>query len=164
MDKGGKMKPLNSPLETGVRVLMVLASTFPEHLNLDQLVLLDHSLLHSADLGGPPSLHPPVPIRASELAVRRESIEHGLDVLIRADLAHAGLGASGIEYWAGERADGFLALLDTTYAAALQQRATWVVDRYQVLDEVALRQELDAAAGHWAEEFHHSATSTEWKV
>ena len=45
------MNPLNSPVETGVRVLMLLTSVFPEHLSLNQLVLLDHGLLHSADLG-----------------------------------------------------------------------------------------------------------------
>lgn len=155
------MNPLNSPVEVGVRVLMVLASAFPEHLDLSQLVLLDHGLLHSADLGGPPSLHPAVPIRASELAVRREAIEYGLDVLIRADLAHVGLGANGIEYWAGERADGFIGLLNTTYAAALRDRALWIVDRYGGLDEAAIRGELNAVAGHWVEEFHYPAISAE---
>ncbi|BCN78910.1 ABC-three component system middle component 2 [Prescottella equi] len=155
------MNPLNSPIETGVRVLMVLTSAFPDRLDLNRLVLLDHGLLHSADLGGPPSLHPPIPIRASELGVRRAAIEYGLEVLIRADLAHAGLSANGIEYWAGERADGFIGLLDTNYAAALWARALWVVTKYQGLDEVAIRHELNAVAGHWTEEFHYPVMSSE---
>ena len=158
------MNPLNSALETGVRVLMVLTASFPEHLDLNQLVLLDHGLLHSADLGGPPSLHPPVPIRASELGVRREAIEYGLDVLIRADLAHVGIGVDGIEYWAGESADGFVGLLDSAYAAALRERAGWVVARYKGLDDAALRQEFNATAGHWAEEFHYPLMSSEGEV
>ena len=58
--------PLNSPLEVGIRVLMLLAEAFPAGLDLNDLVLLDHGLLHSADLGGPESLHPPLPIRAGE--------------------------------------------------------------------------------------------------
>ncbi|WP_280457720.1 ABC-three component system middle component 2 [Nocardia carnea] len=155
------MNPLNGPLETGIRVLMVLTAAFPERLDLNQLVLLDHGLLHSADLGGPPSLHPPVPIRASALGVRREAIEYGLDVIIRAQLAHVGLGADGIEYWAGERADGFIGLLDSKYAGALHERAGWVVDRYRGLDDSALRRELSAAAQHWAEEFDYPAISPE---
>ena len=101
------MNPLNSPLEVGIRVLMVLQEAFPERLDLNQLVLLDHSVLHSADLGGPESLHPPVPVRASELGVKRQSIEAGLEVMIRAHLAHVGVGDRGIEFWAGEAADGF---------------------------------------------------------
>ncbi|WTL52894.1 hypothetical protein OG203_31470 [Nocardia sp. NBC_01499] len=142
-------------------MLMVLTSAFPEHLGLNQLVLLDHGLLHSADLGGPPSLHPPIPIRASGLGVRRATIESGLDVLIRSDLAHAGLGADGIEYWAGERADGFIRLLESAYAAELQKRAAWVVGRYEGLDDVALRREFNTAVRHWAEEFHYPAVSSE---
>ncbi|WP_039824886.1 ABC-three component system middle component 2 [Nocardia testacea] len=155
------MNPLNSAIETGVRVLMLLAAAFPERLDLNQLVLLDHGLLHSADLGGPPSLHPPILIRASGLGVRREAIEAGLDVLIRADLACAGLSADGIRYWAGERADGFIGLLGSTYASSLQERALWVIGRYEGLDEGALRREFDTAVSHWTEEFHYPAVSTD---
>ncbi|HEX8509585.1 MAG TPA: ABC-three component system middle component 2 [Propionibacteriaceae bacterium] len=98
------MNPLNSPLEVGLRVLMILQEAFPEHLDLNQLVLLDHSFLHSADLGGPESLHLLVPVRAGELGVKRQSIEAGLEVMIRAHLAHVGVGDRGIEFWAGEAA------------------------------------------------------------
>lgn len=45
--------PLNSPLEMGVRALMLLDEALPSPLDLRRLVLLDHGLLHSADLGGP---------------------------------------------------------------------------------------------------------------
>ncbi len=41
--------PLNSPLEVGIRVLMLLAEAFPAGLDLNDLVLLDHGLLHSAE-------------------------------------------------------------------------------------------------------------------
>jgi hypothetical protein len=112
------VKPLNSPLEVGLRVLMLLQEAFPQHLDLNQLVLLDHSLLHSADLGGPESLHPAVPIRAGELGIKREAIEAGLEVMIRAELAQAGVGDGGIEFWASESADGFTNLLETSCTPA----------------------------------------------
>ena len=147
------MNPLNSPLEVGLRILMVLKEAFPEHLDLNQLVLLDHSLLHSADLGGPESLHPPVPVRAGELGVRRQSIEAGLEVMIRAHLAHVGVGDHGIEFWAGEAADGFTELLETEYASQLSARASWVVQHFGVLDEQTLRTALSSVAQHWSEEF-----------
>ena len=147
------MNPLNSPLEVGLRVLMVLQAAFPEHLDLNQLVLLDHSMLHSADLGGPDSLHPPVPVRAGELGVRREAIEAGLEVMIRAKLAHAGLGDGGVEFWAGEAADGFTRLLESAYALQLHDRAAWVVQHFGSLDESVLRAGLSSVAQHWSEEF-----------
>ncbi|MEU6135241.1 ABC-three component system middle component 2 [Nocardioides sp. NPDC047086] len=147
------MNPLNSPLEVGLRVLMLLQEVFPQHLDLNQLVLLDHSLLHSADLGGPDSLHPAAPIRAGELGVKREAIEAGLEVMVRAELAQAGVGDSGIEFWASESADGFTNLLETAYASQLHLRATWVVDYFGTLDEQSLRSALSSVVTHWSEEF-----------
>ena len=144
---------LNSPVEVGVRVLMLLTEAFPEHLDLNRLVLLDHGLLHSADLGGPESLHPPLPIRAGELGVKRRTIEGGLEVLIRAGLAQMDAGAEGIQFRASEDAEGFVSLLGTRYAGALHDRAAWVVDRFGSLEETALRQEMREVSAHWSEEF-----------
>lgn len=154
MDANGSgMNPLNSPLEVGLRVLFVLQEAFPQHLDLNQLVLLDHSVLHSADLGGPASLHPAVPIRAGELGIKREAIEAGLEVIVRSELAKAGVGDGGIEFWASETADGFIALLETEYAGQLHSRARWVVDHFGTLDEQTLRSALSSVAMHWSEEF-----------
>src|SRR3954470_8294439 len=108
--------PLNSPFEVGGRVLMVLTAVYPGHLDVNRLVLLDHSVLHSADLGGPESLHPPLPIRAGEFGMKRKIIEQGLEVMIRADLAELDAGANGIEFWASDRAYGFVNLLGSEYA------------------------------------------------
>ena len=162
LDTGGDtVNPLNSPLEVGLRVLMVLQEAFPQHLDLNQLVLLDHSVLHSADLGGPESLHPAVPIRAGELGVKRQLIEAGLEVMIRAHLAHVGVGDGGIEFWAGEAADGFTGLLETEYASQLSLRAAWVVEHFGSLDERTLRTTLMAVTRHWSEEFTHVAEQEE---
>lgn len=148
------MRPLNSPLEVGLRVLLLLQEAFPQRLDLNQLVLLDHSLLHSADIGGPASLHPGVPIRASELGMKRESIEAGLEVMVRAELAHAGVGDGGIEFWASESADAFTNLLETEYAGLLHSRAAWAIAHYDSLDEDSLRSALSSIATHWSEEFN----------
>jgi hypothetical protein len=110
-------------------------------------------LLHSADLGGPESLHPAVPIRAGELGIKREAIEAGLELMVRAELAQAGVGDGGIEFWASESADGFTNLLETEYASQLHSRAAWVVGHFGTLDEQALRSALSSVAKHWSEEF-----------
>lgn len=149
----GMTTPLNSPVEVGVRVLMLLTEAFPAHLDLNRLVLLDHGLLHSADLGGPDSLHPALPIRAGELGVKRRTIEGGLEVLIRAGLAQMDVGADGIQFHASEDAEGFVSLLATGYAGALHDRASWVVNRFGLLEETALRQEMRDVTAHWSEEF-----------
>lgn len=147
------MNPLNSPIEVGLRVLMLLQEAFPEHLDLNQLVLLDHSLLHSGDVGGPQSLHPDGRTRAGELGIKREALEGGLQVMLRAGLAQARLGERGLEYWASESADAFTSLLETDYAAQLRARAIWVVDHFEELDESTLRSALSSAVSNWTEEF-----------
>lgn len=151
--------PFNGPLEIAVRVLTVLTEAFPAPLDLNRLVLLDHGLLHSADLGGPESLHPPVPIRTGELGMKRERIQEGVEVLVRADLAHMEPTTQGIHFWASESAAGFLRLLETEYAKAMTERAAWVVEHFGDLSDAELRDAMRAVTGHWAEEFEQLDTS-----
>ncbi|MGO2664629.1 ABC-three component system middle component 2 [Mycetocola reblochoni] len=145
--------PLNSPLEVGMRVLMILVEAFPAHLDINRLVLLDHGLLHSADLDGPESLHPPIPIRVGELGVKRQHIEDGLQVMIRAGLAEMSAEESGIKFWANESSEGFLKLLESDYAHALHDRANWVVEELGAVTDASLRERMREVSSHWSEEF-----------
>ena len=147
--------PLNGPLETAIRALTLLAEAYPRSLDLNQLVLLDHGLLHSEDLGGPPSLHPPVPIRSSELGVKRHQLTLGLEVLTRVGLADMSATTDGIHFTAAEGAYPFLSLLETSHARALAERASWVVDRYGDLSDAGLRDAIREVSGRWAEEFEN---------
>jgi hypothetical protein len=154
--------PFNSPLEVGMRVLMLLDEAFPDSLDLSRLVLLDHGLLHSADLGGPASLHPDLPIRAGELGVKRRLIEQGLDVLLRAGLVEMDAGEAGLSYMAGERAHGFVRLLSSTYAQGLHERAVWLLESFENLEEPSLRERMRHVTGNWAEEFEDRADRSPW--
>ena len=62
----------NSALETGVRALVILVANFPAALDLQRLVDFDYLVVHSGDVDGPESLHPPLPMREGELLVRRK--------------------------------------------------------------------------------------------
>lgn len=132
---------------------MILVEAFPAHLDINRLVLLDHALLHSADLNGPDSLHPPIPIRVSELAVKRQHIEDGLRVMIRAGLAEMLVEDSGIEFCASESSESFLKLLETDYSRALHDRACWVVETLGAVDHAHLREGMRKIFSHWSEEF-----------
>jgi len=65
----------NSRLEAGVRAVVVLEAIRPETIDLSEMVLFDHIVVHTADFSGPPSLHVDVPGRHGELLVRRQLIE-----------------------------------------------------------------------------------------
>lgn len=48
----------NSPLETGVRAVVVLNAAYPKAFDLSQVTWFDHLVVHTSDIGGPKSLHP----------------------------------------------------------------------------------------------------------
>jgi hypothetical protein len=150
--------PINSPLEVGVRILMLLSEAFPAHLDLNRLVLLDHGLLHSADLGGPDSMHPPLPIRAGEFGMKRRTIEQGLEIMIRAGLAQMDVSDGGIHFRASDRAYGFVNVLASEYAAGLHSRASWVIDHFDDLSEASLREQMRDIFNNWSEEFEDMET------
>ena len=124
------MNPLNSPVEVGVRALVLLAESHPEPLDLAQLVVLDHVLLHSGEFDGPPSLHPDLPARAGELGMKRAVLEQALLVLIRAGLAVIEEGVEGLVYAATDRGPAFVDVLEAPYAEALRDRAEWVLSDF----------------------------------
>lgn len=124
------MNPLNSPLEVGMRALVLLAESHPEPLDLGQLVLFDYALLHSSELDGPPSLHPELPARAGELGMKRNVLEEALLVLIRAELAEIEGIPQGLVYSATEQGTAFVDVLEAPYMESLRRRAEWVIHGY----------------------------------
>jgi hypothetical protein len=144
---------LNSPVEVGLRALFVLAQAYPVALDISSLVLLDHGILNSADLGGPASLHPPLPGRSGELGMKRQLVEDGLQILVRSELAELALDARGIQFRASEEAYGFTTLLQTPYASGLRERAKWIVGLLLPADEASIRNRMRSVLGNWTEEF-----------
>ncbi|MET8860407.1 ABC-three component system middle component 2 [Streptomyces sp. NPDC004579] len=146
------MNPLNSPLEVGMRTLMLLAAAFPQPLDVAQLVYLDHLMLHSSDVDGPPSLHPTLPAGPGELAMKRSLIEQGLIVLLRAELADVEATAEGLVYRASEEGPGFVDILAAPYAGALKERASWVI-AVQAMPDQDVRAQTQAITRRWADDF-----------
>jgi hypothetical protein len=154
--------PLNGPLEVGMRVLLILVRAYPERLDLSRLVLLDHGILHSADLGGPESLHPPLPVRAGELGVKRTSIEQGLQVMLRAEMVEMESTPQGIEFIASDAAYSFVSVLTSDYVRSLTERAVWLIDQFTDLSESVLRNEMQTVLGGWSEEFTPVIAESDW--
>ena len=155
------MQPLNSPLELGLRTLVVLTAAFPRTFDLDRLVLLDYCLLHSADLEGPPSVLPAVPNRSGELGLKRTVLDHGVQLMARAGMVDLVTTAEGMTYRAGEAAAPFLRLLDSPLLGALEEVATWAVDEFGDLNTDQVRDRLRAVSEGWATEFAWEPTDEE---
>jgi hypothetical protein len=99
-------------------------------MDLTQLVALDYLVLHSGEFDGPPSLHPDLPAREGELGRKRELLEQGLLVLIRAGLADLVSSDDGLMYAATENGPTFIEVLEAPYIASLRERAEWALRHY----------------------------------
>lgn len=135
-----RLTPFNSALETGVRMLAILIACYPKAHDLGRLVQYDYLTVHSADADGPPSLHPPLPLRSGELLVRRGLIESGLRLMMSRALVHRDPHIQGFFYRAEDSAASFLDNMKSPYIIALRDRADWVAATF---DELSV-DELDA--------------------
>lgn len=148
------ISPFNTPVETGTRVLVILASSGPMALDINRLVLLDHWLLHSGDFGGPPSLHPNTPIRSGEFGLKRRDLAVGIEVMLRAGLIDVVAQSGGICYRANDSGVSFLGLLEASYAQMLMGRAAWLATQINsIASDSDMRNSLAATLGHWSTEF-----------
>ncbi len=149
----------NSPLEAGLRALSVLVPSYPEGMDLQRLVAFDYLVVHTGDAGGPESLHAELPLRATELLVRRQLVERGLLLMISRGLIERLPTEAGIVYLAGDMAETFLGSLSAPYLADLWERGDWVVHTFAELDDTQLRATMQDLAGKWIEEFQAAQRS-----
>lgn len=146
----------NSALETGVRSLVILTANFPDLLDLQRLVDFDYLVVHSGDVDGPESLHPPLPMREGELLVRRKIIESGLSLMMSRGLIIRNAGADGIFYQASDYAKPFVDSLATPYMRLLMERADWVATTFGSMDTTELHILISSFFDKWSTEFHPS--------
>jgi len=144
----------NGPVEIGMRAAMVLGNAYPDRLDLNRLVMLDYIVIHSGDIpDGPPSLHPPMPLRAGEVTVRRRLLENGLHLLAMKGLVSRHLDDSGITYSALSEITAFLDALTSSYADAVRDRAEWAVQRLKGFSDRQVTQLFEESIGRWKTEF-----------
>jgi hypothetical protein len=143
----------NSPLEAGIRAVVVLEHLRPETLDLAEMVLFDHVVVHTADLGGPPSLHPEVPGRKGELLVRRRLVESSLQLMRRCHLVDQASAEEGIVYRASEEAAAYVELHETDYSMQMKVRARWVAEQVKIHSKAQFKRLVRERIGDWTDAF-----------
>lgn len=150
-----KPATFNGPLEAGIRAVSILGVAYPQSYDLQRLVAFDYLLVHTGDVDGPESLHPPTPMHSAELLVRRKLVEHALQLMMTRDLVQREITPEGIKYSAGENATIFLASLSSTYLSALKDRAGWLVGAFGSYTDAAFKRVMRRFFDDWVEEFQH---------
>jgi hypothetical protein len=144
----------NSPLETGVRALIILAEAYPQGLDLQRILEYDYMMVHTGDFeNGPPSIHPALPLRSGELLVRRELIDRGLMLMINRALVTREATHLGFVFRAHDDAGPFLDSLTAEYISDLRNRAAWVVERFATTSDQDVRVLLSQVYDQWSREF-----------
>jgi hypothetical protein len=134
-------------------MLAILIECYPNAHDLGRLVQYDYLTVHSADAGGPPSLHPALPLRSGELLVRRGLIESGLRLMMSRSLVRRDLRRQGVFYSADDSATSFLGNMRSTYITGLRERAAWVATTFDTLHPDELNAIVRRLFDAWDTEF-----------
>lgn len=134
----------------------ILHALRPRVADLQKLVLLDYALIYSGDLGGPVSLHTPVPQRNSEVYTRRDRIEEGLYLMSRKGVVSANFTDAGISYCAGDQCRQLVYALTSAYARELEARSTWIAVEFGDASSKELTARFDRDGYRWGAEFSDS--------
>jgi hypothetical protein len=153
-----QLMPFNSPIEIGLRTLVILTESFPSAYPLQKLVYFDYMIVHSDDLpDGPAGLHPKTPHRGEELLVRRIVVQEGLTLYQSRGLIDRRFEKDGVFYGATERSAMFLDALTSSYTIGLRERAEWLVNTYGSQPQEQLEQLIRRNIGQWGAEFEQES-------
>jgi hypothetical protein len=150
------VRTFNTPLEAGLRALFILAAT-RRAFDSQRLIYFDYMLVHSRDVGGDESLHPRTPSQKGELLVRRRLVQDGLALMRSRELVERRFAATGIVYAATAAGRYVTEQFDSAYAAALRERAKWVIEQFADRSDEQLAELLKARIGSWEDELIHDA-------
>jgi len=149
-----KSQLFNGPIEIGLRSLVLLFEAYPDSLDLQHLVAFDYIMVHSGDIDAElPSLHPAVPLRGGEIAVKRNLLEQGLQLYILHGLIQRNITERGITYQATDEASLVIDGIKSEYFCELRTRAEWVYKRFGKLSDKRLAHILNTGIGKWKTEF-----------
>lgn len=150
-----RTKPIrlfNTPMEIGLRSLIII-SVCKELLDAERLMYLDYLCLNTSDIGGPESLHPPIPNRGVQVYSKKQLINRGLNFLLSKELVELVPNKDGFMYKISDAGTAFLGLFHTKYFSELGNRASWVVSNFGYKSNMEIREFIDANIQKWGSEF-----------
>lgn len=148
------LKIFNSPIEVGLRSLIIFAEFSDTDVDLQKLVYLDYFLIHSGDVsGGPDSLHPASPFRSGEIAVKREILKQSLQILHKKNLLSVVPSPEGIKYKICDSGLKFVKKQTGDYAKSLKERAIWLKASFGSMSQSDLDEYVSKNIKSWGAEF-----------
>lgn len=142
-------KLFNTPLEVGLRTLVIMNDFREEYLDIERLMYFDYLSLNSSDVGGPESLSPPIPNRRLQVYARKELIRSGLVILLSKELIELTSSDQGFGYKITDAGTKFLSLFSTNYFFELVKRSNWLFLSFKGVGLFELRNYIEINIPNW---------------
>jgi len=151
--KSNNRKIYNSIFEISIRLLVVLKLIERSKLSIDELLIYDYLILNTFDIGGPASLHAPIPNRGVQLYSKKELLKKSLSFLLSKKLTDVHNEKDGILYTINENGHLLLAYFESEYYHKLVDKTIWVNKIYGNLSRNELNQFVKKNISNWGTEF-----------
>lgn len=144
----------NTPLEIGLRALFILNAISPSAIDLSRMVIYDYFLLNSKDFpNGPNSLHPPIPHRSVQIAIKPPIMKQALMLMRSKELIDIDFSSKGILFKANTLTNRFVELQENEYAVKLKAVGNWVYKQFNSYTDDDLNQYVRNNISDWGSEF-----------
>ncbi|WP_460642429.1 ABC-three component system middle component 2 [Lacrimispora brassicae] len=152
-----KIQIYNSPEEVGARILFIL-DICNKRMSKQRLMYYDYFSLHINDLDQKQiSLHPDNPNHSSEIAIRRDLISNGLDLMIAKGLVSVKYSKTGIYYCVNQLTHPFLQLFENQYVDDLKRNIASVDNVFYSYTDKQIYKHINNNIGRWIGEFENDA-------
>lgn len=135
---------MNSPIEFGLRALVLLSQIEDEGMDIDRLLIYDYILTNSGEFNEElPSLHVETPYKYSKLMVKREILKEGVKLFSDQGLIEIKLTEHGIYYKKSDYTVAFLDNMSSKYKAKLLDISKWVIENVYNKNENKIEEEIN---------------------
>ncbi|EMS71293.1 ABC-three component system middle component 2 [Ruminiclostridium cellobioparum] len=146
---------LNSSIEFGLRVTVLLSQFENEALALDKLLTYDYLLTNSGEFSDKyPSLHVETPYRYAKLVVKREVLKEGINLMCENGILDVVLTDEGILYKQNGFTKLFLNNISSKYKHQLEERANWIASEIHRTRSKIIEEELNKNVLEYGIEFY----------
>lgn len=144
----------NTPLEVGLRCVVILNELKGQPLDFQRLIYFDYLLIHFGDADpNYESLHPATPHRSGEILIKRDLLGQGLLLMITKKLVEVEYGPDGILYKAPPYVERFLNHFESKYMLQLREIAQVLVSRFSNYSNDDLKRYVTDNLDRWGGEF-----------
>jgi hypothetical protein len=146
---------MNSPIEFGLRALVLLSQIEDEGIDIDRLLIYDYLLTNSGEFNEElPSLHVETPYKYSKLIVKREVLKEGVKIFSSHGLIDITLTERGIYYKKSSYTNAFLANMTSKYKQELVNISKWIIEEVHYKDDYKIEEKINSRILEYGIEFY----------